>query len=158
MLSCVGRCLGMGRSPVHGVLPKCLKGLTASGVNCESERATGANPWNLEQGHQVNACVGSVDYPSSNLLNGFLLNLVLEIYIRRCEASLISFLTGPIQFLLYLKMKNIFVSLENFASDETLVHAARCSFQVKHFKYWTKYNERHLLSLCRLMSAVLLAL
>jgi hypothetical protein len=43
MLSCVGRGFAMGRSPVQGVLPKCLIGFIVSEVNSESEKARRLN-------------------------------------------------------------------------------------------------------------------
>jgi hypothetical protein len=36
--------LAMGRSPVQGDLPKCMKRFVASGVNSESEEARGHKP------------------------------------------------------------------------------------------------------------------
>jgi len=41
-----GRGLAMGRSTVHGVLPKCLKGFKVSEVNSE---ARGRDPRNVQQ-------------------------------------------------------------------------------------------------------------
>jgi hypothetical protein len=48
VLSYVGRGLSMDRSPIQGVLPNCLKDLTVSEVNSESEQARGHNHWNVE--------------------------------------------------------------------------------------------------------------
>jgi hypothetical protein len=39
VLSCVGKGLEMGRSPIQGVLPKCPKRFIASELNFESEQA-----------------------------------------------------------------------------------------------------------------------
>jgi hypothetical protein len=47
VLSCVGTGLGMSRSPVQGVLPKCLKGFIVSAVKSELEEVRGPNPWNI---------------------------------------------------------------------------------------------------------------
>jgi hypothetical protein len=44
MLFLTGRELGMGRSPVQGVLPKYLKGIIVSEVNSESKRDRGVYP------------------------------------------------------------------------------------------------------------------
>jgi len=44
VLSCAGRGLVMGRSPVQGHLPKCLKGFVISEVNSDSEQVGGPNP------------------------------------------------------------------------------------------------------------------
>jgi len=40
----VGRGIAMGRSPVQGVLPKCLNVFIVLEVNSESEQTRGPNP------------------------------------------------------------------------------------------------------------------
>jgi len=48
VLSHVGRDLAMGRSPVQGVLPKCLKGSIVSEANSESQQARRPNLWEVQ--------------------------------------------------------------------------------------------------------------
>jgi hypothetical protein len=44
VLSSVGRGLAMDRSPILGILPKCLNGFIISQVNSGSEHVRGPNP------------------------------------------------------------------------------------------------------------------
>jgi len=44
VLSCVGRDLAMGRSPIQGVVLKCQNGFLGSEVKSELEQARGSNP------------------------------------------------------------------------------------------------------------------
>jgi hypothetical protein len=49
VLSCVGRGLAVGRSPLQGTLPICLIGFIVSEVNSESEQPRGPNLWSVQQ-------------------------------------------------------------------------------------------------------------
>jgi hypothetical protein len=49
VLSCVGGGLAMGRSPVQGVLQKCLNWFIISEINSKWEHARKPNPWNEQQ-------------------------------------------------------------------------------------------------------------